>query len=112
MKKTYAILFAASASLVVMSFKTPNCVEKNIEAKKVNVSFSNNSNVSVANSNAKFTPLVLIALAENSVAAVAVGVGAVYTAVKGGGTKAPTTAPTHLTSMFQEIEMRKLDSRN
>lgn len=110
MKKKYVVFFTIGVSLFAMSFRTPNHVGKNIEAKKVDVQFSNNLNTGASNLNARFTPLVLVALAENSVAALAVAAGAVYSAVKGGGPKKPPVEPTtHLNRIFQEIEMRKLD---
>jgi len=110
MKKVYILLLAAVVSISTMSFRTSSNFENNLVAHKVNASVSNNVSAGTSNEIQGTTPLILVALAENSVAAVVVATAAAVALVENDNIIAKS--PKDYQPIMQLIDLRKLDSRN
>lgn len=113
MKKTYLVVLLAIVSIASMSFKAPNYSEKALTANKVSINLSENNKISLGGNQNLLPPTVavVVALAETSAAAVVVATaGAVSWLISCDNNLTPVSV--EYKSILNEIDMRKLDSRN
>lgn len=112
MKKISLIVLVAGLSFAAMSFKAPAYSEKNLSADRIQSSLGQGITLN-SEKTAVLPPTVAVvaALAETSAAAVVVATaGAVSWLISCRTDLAPVSA--EYKSILNEIDMRKLDSRN
>ena len=114
MKKVFLIVLIAGFSFAAMSFKAPAYSEKNLSADKFQSSFGQEQGINLNSSKTAVVPptvAVVVALAETSAAAVVAATAAAVSWLISCKTDlAPIS--TQYKSILNEIDMRKLDSRN
>ena len=113
MKKMYLVVLIAGVSFAAMSFKSPTYSEKTLLADKVKINLGESNKINLGGTESVIPPTVavVVVLAETSAAAVVVATAAAVSWLFSCKTDLAPIAGQYK-SILNEIDMRKLDSRN